>query len=182
MRLMIAGMAVVGATALVSACPPADAKSGRQDISDTMVVNAPKEFVWSAVTAADKFDVNVHSTDGDEAVVAQKFEKIPFYGTVDTTLKIKVKENEYLGYDLIKCDKSLKQMSGSWQLTPIDKLRTQVKLTSSVEPGLPIPRFLVNKFIKMKVHGRLDKTRQLAEHLYEKKKKSEISQKDGEGT
>lgn len=183
MRRRGKGLAVVSAVALVSSCafPPAEAKPARvHDVSDTMTINAPKEVVWSAVTSADKFDANVHESDGTEAIVAQKFEKIPFYGTVATTLKIRVKENEYLGYELIKSDKNLKQMSGSWQLTPIDKTKTQVKLTSSIDPGLPIPRFLINKFIKMKVHTRLDKTRQLAEELYQTKKKSEISQKESD--
>jgi hypothetical protein len=182
MRLLNTGMAVVGAIALLSACPSSsEAKTARShDISDTTVVNAPKEVVWSAVTSADKFDADICSTEGTEAVVSQKFHKIPFYGTVATTLKIKVKENEFLSYDLIKADKNLKHMSGSWVLTPIDKSKTQVKLTSSVDPGLPIPRFLVNQFIKMKVHSRLAQTRQLAESMYESKKKSEISHKNAE--
>jgi hypothetical protein len=180
MSLSKKGMALVGAIALISTCASAaQAKPGKcHDISDTTIINAPKEAVWAAVTSADKFDADVTSADGQEAIVAQKFDKIPFYGSVATQLKIKVKENESLSYDLIKADKNLKQMSGSWQITPIDKTKTQLKLTSSVDPGLPIPRFLVNQFIKMKVHSRLMKTRQLAEHIHESKKKSEISQKE----
>lgn len=184
MRLLNKGIAVVGAFALVSTCAAtcAQAKSppkreSKHDVTVSTVVNAPKEVVWAAVTSADKFDADVRSAEGTEAVVSQKFDHIPFLGTVETTLKIRVKENEYLSYDLIKSDKTLKQMSGSWNLTPIDKCKTQLRLTSNVDPGLPIPRFVVNKFIKMKVHSRLDKTRLLAEQLYETKKKSEISHK-----
>jgi hypothetical protein len=173
------GIVLIAAFAVLSSCQaPSFAKTAKcNGVSDTTVVNAPKELVWAAVTAADKFDADIRSTEGKEAIVAQKFEKIPFYGSVQTTLKITVKENELLSYELIESDKVLKEMSGGWELTPIDGTKTRLKLTSSVDPGLPIPRFLINKFIQGKVKTRLSKTRKLAETMYENQRKSEISQK-----
>lgn len=165
-------------TLLSTSQTPSFAKSEKcNSVTDVTVVNAPKECVWAAVTSADKFDADIKSTEGKEAIVQQKFDKIPFYGTVQTTLKITVKENELLSYELIEADKSLKEMSGKWQLTPIDETKTRLKLTSNIEPGLPIPRFLINQFIKGKVRTRLHKTQKLAEELYGKQRKSEISSK-----
>jgi len=180
-EVMNKGLVLVAALSVLTCLSPASAKDAdgetSKGVSDSTIVNAPKELVWTAVTSADKFDCNIKSTEGEEAVVAQKFEKIPFYGTVKTTLKITVKENEQLSYELIESDKVLKEMSGGWHLTPIDKNKTRLKLTSNVDPGLPIPRFLINRFIKSKVQGRLNKTRKLAEELYENQRKSELSQK-----
>lgn len=147
--------------ALVCALP-GHAKGKRDPVSDNIAIDAPASAVWKAVTSADKFDASVSSSEGNEAVVEQAFEKIPFYGTVKTTLKVTVKPGEVLSYEMIKSDK-LKEMSGSWVLTPINKNKTHLKLTSSVDPGLPVPRFLINHFIKGKVHSRLEKTRKLAE-------------------
>jgi hypothetical protein len=173
------GLVLIAALTVVFTCQSsAQAKDATfKGVSDTTIVNAPKELVWAAVTSADKFDADIRSAKGEEAIVAQRFERIPFYGTVHTTLKITVRENEELSYELIESDKVLKEMSGGWHLTPIDHNKTKLKLTSSVDPGLPIPRFLINRFIKGKVQGRLNKTRKIAEELYETQRKSEISQK-----
>lgn len=174
---LIAALTVVATSHAVAAKSVQAADSKGKGVTDTTVVNAPKELVWAAVTSADKFDADIRSTEGKEAIVAQKFERIPFYGTVQTTLKIRVKENELLSYELIESDKAMKDLSGGWELTPIDGTKTRLKLTSNVDPGLPIPRFLINKFIKGKVQHRLHKTRKLAEEMYEIQRKSEISQK-----
>ncbi|MBX3075480.1 SRPBCC family protein [Candidatus Obscuribacterales bacterium] len=177
------GLVLLSSITILSALHgQAAAKSEKcNSVSDTTVVNAPKECVWKAVTSADKFDADIKSTEGKEAIVQQKFERIPFYGTVQTTLKITVKENELLSYELIEADKSLKEMSGKWELTPVEQAKTRLKLTSNIEPGLPIPRFLINQFIKGKVRTRLHKTQKLAEELYDKQRKSEISSKVAPG-
>lgn len=171
------GLILTTALSVLVACHAPAVAKGDKAVSGTTIINAPKEVVWTAVTSADKFDADIRSLEGEVAIVAQKFERIPFYGTVQTTLKVTVKENEILSYELIKSDKLMKDMSGCWELTPIDKDKTKLTLTSSVDPGLPIPRFLINRFIKSKVHTRLSNTRKLAEQLHEEKRKGELSQK-----
>jgi hypothetical protein len=146
-------------------------RANNNDISETMSVKAPADVVWKAITSADQFQAQVKSTRDDEAVVEQSFYKIPFYGEVKATLRVKAKPNEVLSYDLIEA-KMIKSFSGSWILTAIDKNTTRLKLTSNVDPGLPIPRFLVNQFIRGKVKGRLKKSQVLAEELYNKSVKT----------
>ncbi|MBU6451615.1 MAG: SRPBCC family protein [Cyanobacteria bacterium REEB67] len=146
-------------------------RANNNDISETMSVKAPADVVWKAITSADQFQAQVKSTKDDEAVVEQSFYKIPFYGEVKATLRVKAKPNEVLSYDLIEA-KMIKGFSGSWILTAIDKSTTRLKLTSNVDPGLPIPRFLVNQFIRGKVKGRLKKSQVLAEELYNKSVKT----------
>ncbi|MBX9668691.1 MAG: SRPBCC family protein [Candidatus Obscuribacterales bacterium] len=150
---------------------PAMAKTGKtQPVSDSVVINAPKETVWQAVVSADKFDANIRQSDGKVAIVEQEFQRIPFMGSVKTTLKVTAKENEMLAYEMV--DGRVKEFSGCWELIPVETNVTKLKLTSNVDPGLPIPRFLVRQFIKSKVTHRLEKTKKLAEQIHNSRQAS----------
>ena len=164
--IALAFIAVVGLLA-----PTQAAYAGGNDITETMSVKAPVDVVWKAITSADQFNAQVKSTKDDEAIVEQSFYKIPFYGEVTAVLKVRAKPNEVLSYDLVEA-KMIRAFSGSWVLTAIDKNTTRLKLTSNVDPGLPIPRFLVNQFIRGKVKGRLKKSQVLAEEMYSKSVKT----------
>ncbi|MBX9691476.1 MAG: hypothetical protein K2Z81_03765, partial [Cyanobacteria bacterium] len=60
----------------------------------------------------------------------------------------------------------LKDMSGGWTLKPAGADKTTLILDSYVDPGLPVPRFIIDHFVRMKVKGRLKRTKKLAEELY----------------
>jgi len=158
--------------ALLSSGLPAIAKSLKHEgVTDSIVVSAPREAVWKAVTSADKFKASIKSTDEHTAIVEQTFDKIPFLGTVKTVEKVTVKPKESVSYVMIESNK-FKAMSGCWLLTSVDDKTTKLQLTSYVDPGLPVPRFLINHFVKGKVEARLEKTKKIAEDIYANQTKS----------
>jgi uncharacterized membrane protein len=147
------------------------AQAANNDVSESVTVKAPVDVVWKVISSADNFDADVKSVKEEHTLVEQSFSKIPFYGEVKATIEVKAKENESLSYRMVD-GKNIKNFSGCWTLSPIDKTTTRLKLTSNIDPALPIPRFLVNQFIRGKVRGRLKKSQTLAETMYVKNTKT----------
>lgn len=147
--------------AFTCVCPAALAESQR-GVSGHVIVNADSKAVWKTLSTMGNFDDKLQSVNGNEAVVEQKFKSLPLLGVATVLLRANVKPMERIDFQMIKSDK-LKDFSGSWSISPLDDRRTKLNLTMNVDPGLPVPRFLVNKFIAGKVRSRLKKVKVLAE-------------------
>lgn len=131
-------------------------------VSSSLVVNAPKDDVWKILTTMGHFDDKMHSQNGNEAIVEQKFKSLPMLSAITVVMKATVTPTERIDFEMTKAD-HLKDFEGTWTVASIDEKKTKVGLSMFVDPGLPVPRFLVNKFIEGKVKSRLRKVKQLAE-------------------
>lgn len=131
-------------------------------VSGSTVINAPRENVWKVLTTVGNFDDKLQSRNGNEAVVEQKFKALPLLSAITIVVKAKVTPEERIQFDMIRCDR-LKAFSGAYDLCDADKEKTKVNLVMYVDPGLPVPRFLVNKFIEGKVKSRLRRLKNLVE-------------------
>lgn len=144
------------------ACSCAARAHDGKGVSGSTVINAPRENVWKILTTVGNFDDKLQSRSGNEAVVEQKFKALPLLSAITIVLKAKVTPEERIEFDMIRCDR-LKAFSGAYDLFDTDRERTKVSLFMYVDPGLPVPRFLVNKFIEGKVKSRLRRLKNLVE-------------------
>ncbi|MBZ0187197.1 MAG: hypothetical protein K8F91_13195 [Candidatus Obscuribacterales bacterium] len=155
--------------AVLTVSAPVCAKDGFKGVQSDILINAPRAHVWKIVIDKENFAFAFKKKDDrtNEAIIEQDFPSIPLMGQVKTVLKIKVKENEKLDYDLIESNQ-IKAFSGGWLLTSVNESTTKLHISSYVDPGLPVPRFLVNAFLKGRVNKRLKKAKRLAEASYVK--------------
>lgn len=137
----------------------ADATKG---VTGSMIVAGSRDKVWEVLTATGHFDDTLHSVHGNEAIVTQKFKSLPFFGVTTVKVKATVQPKDRIDFRMIESDR-LKAMEGNWQIHSIDKGKMRVQLTMYVDPGLPVPRFLVNQFIAGKVRHRLRTVKNLVE-------------------
>jgi hypothetical protein len=146
-------------------------------VTGSTTVHAPKQAVWDVISGMGHFDDKLQSVNGDEAIVEQKFKTLPMFGEISVTLKAKVKPTERIDFQMIKSDR-IKSMTGAWSISPIDEKQTKLNLMMNVDPGLPVPRFLVNQFIAGRVRSRLKKVKMLAEKAESKRSRDprEVSQ------
>jgi hypothetical protein len=79
-------------------------------------------------------------------------------------MKATVQPSERIDFEMIKAD-HIRDFEGTYTLAPIDEGKTKINLSMFVDPNLPVPRFLVNKFVEGKVKSRLKRLKQLAEKL-----------------
>lgn len=155
---------LLGLTGSLLSASPALASHEHKPVVSSIVINAPRPVVWKTITDDQKFDFTFkkREADSNEAIIEEKFPSIPFMGTVSMLIKIKIKENEILKYDLIKSE-HVKAFSGDWKLSTVGENKTNFKISSYVDAGLPVPRFLVNAFLKGRINKRLRKAKTLAE-------------------
>jgi hypothetical protein len=135
---------------------------GMRGVSSSTVVNAPKETVWKTLTTVGNFDDKLISQNGNEATVEQKFKSLPMLSAIIIIVKAKVTPEEHIDFEMVKCER-LKAFAGRYTLSAIDPKHTKVHLTMYIDPGLPVPRFLVNRFIEGKVKSRLKRIKTLVE-------------------
>lgn len=145
--------------------------AGEKGVAGTIIVHAPKKLVWETVCDTKSFDDTLQSTSGNQAIVEQKLSSLPIMGQTTVLLRTTVFPQERIEYELIKSDR-LKALSGTWILTKIDENRTKVSLTSFVDPGLPVPRILVNHFAAGRLRQRLRLVKTLAENAHLKTQKT----------
>jgi hypothetical protein len=137
--------------------------TAHKGVTASTVVNAPKAEVWKALTTVGNFDDKLIETKSStEAIVEQKFKSLPMLSAIVIVVKAKVTPEERIDFDMVKCDR-LKAFTGGYVLSEVDSKHTRVALTMYVDPGLPVPRFLVNKFIEGKVRSRLRRVKNLVE-------------------
>lgn len=146
------------------AVSPALASNEQKPVVSSIVINAPRPLVWKTITDDKKFGFTFkkREANSNEAIIEEKFPSIPFMGTVSMLIKISVKENEILKYDLLESE-HVKTFKGDWKLSTVGENKTNFKISSYVDAGLPVPRFLVNAFLKGRINKRLRKAKTLAE-------------------
>jgi hypothetical protein len=146
---------------LVLSCPPVFAENPR-GVSGRVLIDAPPQKVWTVLTATGNFNDKLQSVNGDEAIVEQKFGTLPLMGSETVVVKAKVKNMDRIDFEMIKSD-HFKAFSGAWSIAPAGSDKTHLNLKMDVDPGLPVPRVLVNMFVSGKVKSRLKKVKALAE-------------------
>lgn len=154
-------------TLLVIGCSSAFAVESARGVTASTVINASKDQVWNVISATGHFDDKLQSVEGNEAIVEQKFKTLPLLSAIVIIVKAKVTPKERIDFEMLKCDR-LKAFAGSWVVVPISDEKTRLILNMYVDPGLPVPRFLVNQFIGGKVKTRLKKVKLLVERAQAK--------------
>ena len=147
---------------LVTALPLAPVCAREHGVTESVLIHASQDAVWEAVRDTKHFDNKIESHVPNEAVVEQRFRSLPLIGETTATIQVTTIPKKSIDYHLIHSN-HLKALRGSWLLTPISPSETKLQLSSYVVPGLPVPRFLINNFVAMKVRGRLHKVKVLAE-------------------
>lgn len=150
------------ATLICAIFLPAGAWAADKGVSATVLIKAPAAAVWDSIGDTKHFDSKIDRRNPNEATVEQKFHVIPMLGETTAVIKVTAVPKQRIDYKLIKSDK-LKDLSGSWTLTEISPTTTKLQLSSRVDLGLPVPHFLVNRFVAQKVRVRLQKVKKLAE-------------------
>lgn len=135
---------------------------GPRGVSGSTIVNAPKETVWKTLTTVGNFDDKLISENGNEAIVEQKFKSLPMLSAIVIIVKAKVTPQEHIDFEMVKSER-MKAFAGRYTLSAVDPKHTKVHLTMYIDPGLPVPRFLVNRFIEGKVRSRLKRIKTLIE-------------------
>ncbi len=153
---------MISAIALSCWAPHCAAQAGKGGVSSSTVINAPKEAIWGVLSIGGHFDDNIQSITGNEARAEQKFRYIPFLGTLTILVKATAIPMEQIEFNMMQSDK-MKAFSGQWRIVPIDDCHTRLHLIMNVDPGLPVPKFLINQFILGKVKSRLKKIKTLVE-------------------
>lgn len=160
MTSIVASIALAAVVLSVSTVPAS--AQGHKGVSSSTIVNAPKEAVWQVLSEFGHFDDKLHSMDGNDPIVEQRFRGLPLMGGTSVLLKAKAKPMERIDFHMIKADK-IKEFSGAWTLDPISAHKTKVHLTMNIDTGLPAPRILINQYIHGRVKSRLRTVKMLAE-------------------
>jgi hypothetical protein len=153
---------IIASLALLAIASNVPAMAAEKGVTASVIIQAPQNTVWESIRDTKHFDNKIESHVPNEATVEQRFRIIPLLGETTAVLKVKTVPKTRIEFKLIHSD-HLKALSGSWLLTPISATQTQLQLYSYVDPGLPIPRALINHFVAGKVKSRLAKVKALAE-------------------
>jgi hypothetical protein len=158
---LIAAVTVVALTHLSVSAAEEDV-AAEKGVTAKISIKAPLAKVWEVCGDSKNFDSKIQSSTADGAIVEQRFGHIPILGETTATVKATTVPMQRLEYRMIRSDR-LKALSGTWILTPINANSTNLQISSYVDPGLPVPRFLINRFVLGKVRSRLQKIKRLAE-------------------
>jgi len=149
-------------------------KTSQKGVSASVIIHASQDNVWTAICDTKSFEENIKSVKGNEAIVEQKLGSLPIFGSTHVLVRTRVFPQSRIEYDLLESN-HLKELNGAWILTPINKERTKLELTSYCDPGLPVPRFLVNAYTQGRCKNRLRRVKALAETVHKQTRKTETA-------
>jgi hypothetical protein len=130
-------------------------------------IKASPHIVWETVHEERKHDPDLEYSKvleqgKNQAVLEQKFILIPIIGTAVCKMHNNEIPLERIDYKLIESDR-FKAMEGSWILTANSDGTTILELSSYVDMGTPIPRFLLDNVTVRKLQRRLSNVKKMAE-------------------
>lgn len=132
-------------------------------ITSSTTIDAPKSQVWQALISPGNFDDKlIEKLNDREAIVEQRFKSLPMLSAIVVTVRAKIQPEDRIDFDMIKSE-HLKNFAGIYTLSAVSPKKTRVQLTMFIDPGLPVPRFLVNKFVDGKVKSRLKRIKMFVE-------------------
>ncbi|HEY9712547.1 MAG TPA: SRPBCC family protein [Chroococcales cyanobacterium] len=154
------------APAAKSGC--ATAERARKAVHTEVTIKAPVSTVWRSMLEQRKIDPDSHALKTvnvtDQArELEQKFVFPSPFGDAECLLKLVETPGERVDFSL-KESEDLKAMEGSWILTPCENGNsTRLSLTSYVEPGIFVPRMIVNNIIHHRCERNLNMVKRIAE-------------------
>jgi ribosome-associated toxin RatA of RatAB toxin-antitoxin module len=133
-------------------------------------IKASPEVVWRMVHEERQHDPDIAYTkileqSEHECKLEQEFKFIPVLGTSVCVTEQKEVPFERIDYRLVKSD-HFKEMEGSWTFASADNGRSTVlELSSHLDLGLPVPKFMMNSISTKKLEKRLAHIKELSENL-----------------
>ena len=132
-------------------------RDGRHVIVDTAaLMAAPATTIWSVITeceVAPEYVPNVETCeqievldDGRAAVFVQQIKPIFFLPRFEHVFRLDYTPHERI--DMRRIDGPIEEMSGRWWLMPQQDGRVLVMHSLTVNPGFPVPRFLLRATMK----------------------------------
>lgn len=159
----------------------ANPKGGKRYLVARVLVNASPESVWKSIHEERHKDPDlayskVIEEKGNHSILEQKFDVLPVIGSSVCTLDQEEIPLKRIDYHLIKSDR-FKAMEGSWVITPYAGGKaTVLELTSYIDPGLALPRFMIENVAKGKLERRVTNVKKASE-LHER----QLSAKNAQG-
>lgn len=135
-----------------------------------ITIKASPEVVWRMVHEERQHDPDIAYTkvleqSEHECKLEQEFKFIPVLGTSVCVTEQKEVPFERIDYKLVKSD-HFKEMEGSWTFASADNGRSTVlELSSHLDLGLPVPKFMMNNISTRKLEKRLAHIKELSENI-----------------
>ncbi len=135
-----------------------------------VVIDAPPSIVWDTVHDERKKDPDlayskVLSQKDNHAILEQKFQLIPVFGTSVCKMSNDEVPGKRIDYKLLHSDR-FKAMEGSWVLNPIDNgKKTELVLSTHIDLGIPAPESMMNNVTGKKLQRRLGNVKKMAERI-----------------
>lgn len=135
-----------------------------------IVIDAPPSIVWDTVHDERKKDPDlayskVLSQKDNHAILEQKFQLIPVFGTSVCKMSNDEVPGKRIDYKLLHSDR-FKAMEGSWVLNPVDNgKKTELVLSTHIDLGIPAPESMMNNVTGKKLQRRLGNVKKMAERI-----------------
>jgi hypothetical protein len=110
-------------------------------LSDSVIVDAKPDAVWSAIRQFRRSSPNrtLLQENKQQALIEERFADLPIIGDAKAVIREMELPPNQIDYSLVKSDK-LTAFEGSWFIVPSpDGKSTLVKLSSRTETGLHVP-------------------------------------------
>lgn len=132
-------------------------RDGRNVIVETAaLIAAPATTIWSVITeceVAPEYVPNVETCeqievldDGRAAIFVQQIKPIFFLPRFEHVFRLDYTPHERI--DMSRIDGPIEEMTGRWWLMPQEGGRVLVVHSLTVNPGFPVPRFLLRATMK----------------------------------
>lgn len=130
-------------------------KGSSRYVLGRIMLNATPEQIWSVLANPYEFQNGIYSRMKD----VQMIEDQPRHSVMRCKISVglvvpdidAVVETDYLPMQRIsfrRKEGSLKALDGGWKLTPRENGKTEVSYWMSIDPGIPVPGWLVNEGVK----------------------------------
>jgi len=130
-------------------------KGSSKYVLGRIILDANPEQIWSVLANPYEFENGIYSRMKD----VQVLEDQPRHSVMRCKIAIgiivpdidAVVETDYWPMQKIafhRKEGSLKALDGGWKLTPVDGGKTEVSYWMSIDPGVPVPGWLVNEGVK----------------------------------
>lgn len=135
-----------------------------------IVIDAPPNIVWDTVHDERKKDPDlayskILSQKDNHAILEQKFQLIPVFGTSVCKMSNDEVPGKRIDYKLLHSDR-FKAMEGSWVLNPVENgKKTELVLSTHIDLGFPAPESMMNNVTGKKLQRRLGNVKKMAERI-----------------
>lgn len=149
------------------AIAPVQAADHSSLLSDSILVDAKPDAVWSAIRQYRRSSPNrtLLKEDKQQALIEERFAHLPIIGDAKAVIREMELPPHQIDYSLVKSDK-LTAFEGSWFIVPsADGKTTLLKLSSRTETGLHVPfgKCLTRQSTSKELRCRLAAIKRLAE-------------------